>query len=202
MGRCQREERHVFDNLGAGIFPFAFSPDGKVLASVDNLRGGQDLLVRLLDTTTGKELCRRIGSHGIGSRGVFARRKAGRIRRATKEEENFFIEVWEAATGRLIRRFEGHHSGVGAVRFSADGLTVASGAWRFHHSVVGHHRPAPDGRWHAKPLTPRELDARWAALANVDAAKAYDAVWVIVAAPEQAVSFLRNHLLAGSASRC
>ncbi len=51
-----------------------------------------------------------------------------------------------------------------------------------------------DGRWHVKPLTPRQLDICWTELANEDAAKAYDAVWSLVAAPEQAVPFLRKHL--------
>jgi len=52
----------------------------------------------------------------------------------------------------------------------------------------------PDGRWHAKPLTPGQLEACWTTLTNEDAAKAYDAVWALVAAPEQAVTFLRKHL--------
>jgi hypothetical protein len=49
----------------------------------------------------------------------------------------------------------------------------------------------PDGRWHAKALTPHQLDDCWSALAGADAARAYDAVWSLVAAPEQAVPFLR-----------
>jgi hypothetical protein len=38
------------------------------------------------------------------------------------------------------------------------------------------------------------LDACWTALANEDAAKAYDAVWALSAAPEQTVPFLHQHL--------
>jgi HEAT repeat protein len=43
-------------------------------------------------------------------------------------------------------------------------------------------------------LTPRQLEACWTALVNDDAAKAYDAVWALAAAPEQAVPFLQKHL--------
>jgi tetratricopeptide (TPR) repeat protein len=42
--------------------------------------------------------------------------------------EDNSVHVWETATGRLIRRFEGHHSCVSSVAFSPDGLLVASGA--------------------------------------------------------------------------
>ena len=104
------------------------------------------------------------------------------------------VHVWEAATGRLIRRFEGHHSCVASIDFAPDGLTVASGAgdstillW----DVTGRR---PDGRWPVRPLTQQELEACWTALAKEDAARAYDKVWAMVAAPEQAVAFLHKNL--------
>ncbi|HEY7428549.1 MAG TPA: hypothetical protein VH682_30245, partial [Gemmataceae bacterium] len=51
-----------------------------------------------------------------------------------------------------------------------------------------------NGRWHTKPLSPRQLETCWTALANEDTAEAYNAVWPLVAAPEQAVPFLRKRL--------
>jgi len=36
------------------------------------------------------------------------------------------VRVWHVATGRLIRRLEGHSSAVTAVAFSPDGSTIAS----------------------------------------------------------------------------
>jgi WD40 repeat protein len=38
------------------------------------------------------------------------------------------IKLWDAATGTLIRTFEGHSSEVSSVAFSADGARVLSGS--------------------------------------------------------------------------
>ncbi len=46
----------------------------------------------------------------------------------------------------------------------------------------------------AGPRSPKELEAPWADLAGADAPKAYRAIRALVAAPEQSVLFLREHL--------
>lgn len=104
------------------------------------------------------------------------------------------VQVWEAATGRLIRRFEGHHSCVGTVAFSPDGFSVVSGAGDSTILLWDITGRRADGRWHSPPLTARDAEMYWTALLNEDAAKAYDAVWRLVAAPEQAVPFLSKQL--------
>jgi len=80
------------------------------------------------------------------------------------------------------------------VDFSPDGLTVASGAGDSTILLWDITGRRGDGSWHAKPLTQRQLEACRTALSNEDAAKAYDAVWALVAAPEQAVPLLQKHL--------
>jgi hypothetical protein len=104
------------------------------------------------------------------------------------------VHVWEAATGRLIRRFVGHHSSIVSADFAPDGLTVASGAGDSTILLWDITGRRPDGHWHRKPLTPHQLEACWTALRNEYAAKAYDAVWALVATPEQTLPFLRKHL--------
>jgi hypothetical protein len=151
--------------------------------------------VRLWDARTGRALAHHsghreaIGALALSPDGKLVASGAGNI--GTRDNS---VHVWEAATGRLIRSFEGHHSCVCGVAFSPDGLTVASGAgdstillW----DITGRH---PDGHWHARALTPSDLDACWSDLMSEDAAKAYDAVWHLIAAPEQAVPFLQKHL--------
>jgi RNA polymerase sigma factor (sigma-70 family) len=181
------KERRIFDNHGAGISPDAFSPDGKVLATAND-----PAAVCLFDMTTGKELCRHSGHAGFGAVAFSPDGKL--VVSGGGNDEDNFIDVWEAATGRLIRRFEGHHSWVSAATFAADGLTAASSAgdstillW----DITGRQK---DGKLRPAVLTPRQLEACWTALANEDAAKAYDTVWALVAVPEQAVPFLHKHL--------
>ncbi len=175
-------------------FPvLAFSPDGKVLACSFGER--EQSHVGLLDTTTGKELARHTGHReAVGSLAFSPDGKRVASGPGNAGQRDNSVHVWEAATGRLIHRFEGHHSTVGSVAFAPDGRTLASGGgdstillW----DLTGRQK---DGKLLHAALTPRELDACWAALAGEDTPKAYDAVWSLVASPEQAVPFLRQKL--------
>jgi RNA polymerase sigma factor (sigma-70 family) len=187
------KERCQFNMHFSFVTGLAFSPDGKVIASGDRSREG--CFVHLWDTTSGRELCchtghrEDVGALVFSPDGKLVASGAGSI-----GQKDNSVHVWEAATGRLIRRFEGHHSCVGSVAFSPDGLTVASGAGDATILLWDITGRRSDGRWHAKPLTAREWDAFWSELVNEDAAKAYVAVWQLVAAPEQAVPFLRKNL--------
>jgi hypothetical protein len=80
------------------------------------------------------------------------------------------------------------------VVFSPDGVTVASGGGDSTILLGDITGRRTDRRWNARPLTSRPLDACWAALADADAARAYEAVWALAAAPEQAVQLLQRQL--------
>jgi WD40 repeat protein len=201
------KERCLFDMHFSYVTGLAFSPDGKVIAAGD-INRGEGCLVRLWDTATGRELCRHtghreeVGAIAFSPDGKLVASGAGWF-----GQKDNSVHIWEAATGRLIHRFEGHHSCVGDVAFSPDGLTVASGAgdstillWDITGRRAGGTPalrtlvPRSAGVPPAQALTPRQLDACWSTLAHPDASKAYDAVWQLVAAPEQAIPFLRKHL--------
>lgn len=187
------KERCHFNMHFSFVTGLAFSPDGKTIASGDSTREGS--FAHLWDTATGKEICchtghrEDVGALAFSPDGKLVASGAGSV-----GQKDNSVHIWEAATGRLIRRFEGHHSCVGSVVFSPDGLTVASGAGDSTILLWDITSRRADGRWHARPLTPRQLDDCWTALADADTSKAYDTVWLLVAAPKQAVAFLHNHL--------
>jgi RNA polymerase sigma factor (sigma-70 family) len=186
-------ERCSFDCHTSTEGALAFSPDGTTLASSSLSQSGW--MVRLWDARTGKELCHHdghgeeVGALAFSPDGKLVASGSGNI--GTKDNS---VHVWEAATGRLIRRFEGHHSCVSSVAFSPDGLTLASGAGDSTILLWDITGRRPDGQWHVKARTPQELDSCWTAVASEDTAKAYDAVWSLVASPEQSVPFLRQRL--------
>jgi RNA polymerase sigma factor (sigma-70 family) len=109
----------------------AFSPDGKTLAS-----GSRDGTLVLRDVATGKELRQYAGSvEGIhclafspdgallASTGFVDPRKG--IGRAAIP-----IRLWQVATGREVRRLEGHLGVlVGSIAFSPGGKLLASASW-------------------------------------------------------------------------
>ncbi len=178
------------------VYALSFSADGKVLAASITDRNDFTGSVQMWDVVSGKALCRHMGHQEPVSAIAFSPDgKLAASGSGTVGYKDSSVHVWEAATGRLLRRFEGHHSCVGSVAFSPDGLTVASGAGDSTILLWDITGRRTDGRWHVKPLTPRQLEPCWTALADTDAAKAYDAVWTLVAAPEQAVPFLQKHLL-------
>lgn len=185
------KEKRSF-NIHDTITGLTFSLDGKVLASSNGYQ--QDAFVRLWDIRTGAELCRHGGHRGSCRAIAFS--PDGKLVASGSPPwlEDNSVHVWEAATGRLIRRFEGHRSGVFSLAFAPDGLTVASGAGDSTILLWDITGRRTDDRWHARPLTPRQLDTCWMDLANEDTARAYDVVWALVAAPQQAVPFLQKHL--------
>jgi RNA polymerase sigma factor (sigma-70 family) len=193
------KERCAFETY-APIDAVAFSPDGKTLASGYAYRGrGDAALVHLWDTATGKERCQFAGNPV--SVGALAFSPDGKWVVSGGDdfgEEDNSVQVREAVTGRLIRLFKGHHSGVWSLTFSPDGLTLASSAGDSTILLWDITGRRPNGRWNVKPLTPHELEACWKSLASEDTARAYDAVWTLVASPEQAVPFLHKHLPAVS----
>ena len=191
---------------GAGIISsLAFSPTGDVLAA--GMAGDYSTgFVQLWDTATGKELCRHSGHREEAAGRLLSPRMGssslpGRDQLAAEQFRAYLGRRRPAGCDPSFRGPSQLHRQRGFLAERSDG---GQRRRRFDDSVVGHHRPARCGRSLACQAadTDSQLDACWTALANEDAAKAYDAVWALVASPEQAPSLLDGEHCPGTASRC
>jgi hypothetical protein len=105
------------DNMIIGA---ALSPDGKTAAT-----GGWDNLIRIWDTSSGKEL-RRIAGH---SKPIYAVAYSADGTRLASGSEDRTIRIWEMASGKEVRRLEGHQAGITRVAFTPEGKRLASSGY-------------------------------------------------------------------------
>jgi WD40 repeat protein len=114
----------------------AFSPDGKVAAAIPERRDSHDAdsstVLNLCDVATGNLLHQLKHEHEI--RGA-AFSPDGKMLAVAEWSTPGMVYLWESATGKEIRRFEGQHIGTHMtdslstlpVVFSPDGKTLACG---------------------------------------------------------------------------
>jgi RNA polymerase sigma factor (sigma-70 family) len=167
----------------------AFSADGKLLAA-----GDMGNTIRLWEVATGKEIAQlhRVPRPRVPFVNYLAFSPDGRTLASGWEDRP--VILWDVTTRKELRRLWGHESSSGPVLFAPDGRTLVSASgdssiliW----DLTGHIR---DGRLDRLSLSPQELAARWADLADPDPEKAEQAVWDLVAAAGQSMPFLKQQV--------
>ncbi len=170
-----------------GVISLAFSPDGRTLVS-----GGWDKVVHLWDVAIGQELLRIDPGDFVNAVALAPDGRTLAI--ATGWVKNGEIRLLDARTGQMLLRLRGHESYTGALAFSPDGKTLASG-----------HRDTTALVWDLTPglkrltepkreLSREELQTLWTQLAGADAKKARQAVEAFADAPASTLPFLKDRL--------
>jgi WD40 repeat protein len=168
------------------VFRVTFSPDGRRLASA-----GYDRTVGVWEVISGRPI---LTLHGHDD-AVYGVAFSPNGRRVASASQDGTVKVWDAISGKEILSLGGHVGQAAVVAFSPDGKRLASANGKGHCARVWDlTRLKGDGKRGTVALSPADLDDRWANLAGEDARKAYRAIWTLVAAPEQALPFLRKRL--------
>jgi len=168
-----------------------FTPDNQFLASSDGFS-----TIRVWSLDTGHEFLRL-------SEGPFclAFSPTGRIlagggmRHDDKPSGNkgriSTIQLWELVSGQKILSFEGDQESVDCLAFASHGRALASGGT--DGTILLWDLIAGKVRQPGTKLDANDLDRLWAELGG-EAPKAYQAIWTLTAAPEQAVTLLKQRL--------
>jgi RNA polymerase sigma factor (sigma-70 family) len=173
----------------------ALSADAKVLVTS---AWPSDTLI-LWDLAAGQESLRIVVPNSRGSHlawspdgRILASGSIGQVN--VDKEYDYVLHLWEVATGREIVRFEPGSGTVTALAFSPDGQSLVSGMDNGTALIWDTSGLARQQRGVLRKIASEELETLARDLAAPDASRAHKAVWALVAAPGQAVPFLKERV--------
>jgi WD40 repeat protein len=178
--------------LDGQTWPFAFSPDSRLLAGYNyNFKRRKKgdpkstaASVVVWEVATASEVL-SLPFEGQ-PRGAFS--SDGRLVAIADERS---ILIWDLAQGVARRRFQDFDGEVTWLAFTPDGRRLISG--HTDTTLLVWEIPAPPVARQDK-LEAKDLARAWAELAGGDAPRAFRARWTLVNAPEAAVTLLTRHL--------
>jgi WD40 repeat protein len=179
-----------FRGLGAGFTGVAFSPDGKTLAARESTR---DVKVRLWEVATGKERLQSRAGQPYGHSLAFSQDGKALAWGAFWGAPVTLLAL-DAEPGKEAHQIVGHAGGTFEVAFSPDGKRLVSVGEDTTGLVWDVERILGPVRARPQRLSSERLRGLWDDLASEDAMRAYRAIRLLTAVPEQSVPFLREHL--------
>jgi WD40 repeat protein len=194
-----------------GVGSIALSPDGRLVATEN-----ADTTVSLWEIASGKERSQfgkpanaagpapapaliNIGGNvamirgaGAATGNTLAFSPDGRV--LACKGPGYSIRVWDVDAAKEIGEFKGHDGAIAAVAFTGDGKRLASGSsdttvllWDAA-SLKRESLPA------TTEFAAKEVSDLWNDLVDDDAGKAFRSIRKLATAPQQVVSFLRDHV--------
>jgi WD40 repeat protein len=179
------QERLKLTGPQGPIESVAFSPDSRLLAA-----GPRGNTIWVWDPATGG-LVAQLRGH---STWIYSLAFSPDGRTLASGSLDNTVRLWETATWKERARFEGHRGGVVSLSFRPDGRALVSGSADNSALVWDLTGRSRDGRLAEAKLTAADLELAWGELMGADAAPAYRALWLLAAAPKQALPLLRETL--------
>jgi WD40 repeat protein len=183
------------DTPGSAV---AVSPSGRVLVSRDagDGRTGKEVLV--WEQATGKTICKLDCEPGQTDWAPLVVSPDGKHVAGCLDRE--VVALWDAFTGKLLGKLEGHRGDVSSLSFSGDGQFLVSASADTTVLIWDWKKKLPKPPAEVK-LSAERLEQLWRDLQSSDPRRGYLAIRALAQSPAQAIDLLKKKPRPASTAR-